>query len=73
MAPNFILTITRNGSRLFAQATGQGRFEIFPEGEKDFFAKVADIQVTFVVGATGAAGGIVVHQQGVDTPAKRVE
>jgi CubicO group peptidase (beta-lactamase class C family) len=50
MAPNFILTISRNGDRLFAQATGQGRFEIFPEGEKDFFAKIADIQIAFMYG-----------------------
>lgn len=73
LAPNFILSITRDGDRLFAQATGQGRFEVFPEGEKDFFAKVADIQMTFVVDAAGKAGSIVLHQQGVDTPAKRIE
>ncbi len=73
MAQNFILSITRNGNRLFAQATGQGRFEIFPEGDKDFFAKVADIQMAFVVDAAGPAGSIVVHQQGINTPARRVE
>jgi hypothetical protein len=32
LSPNFILTITRDGDYLFAQATGQGSFEIFPEG-----------------------------------------
>jgi D-alanyl-D-alanine-carboxypeptidase/D-alanyl-D-alanine-endopeptidase len=73
LLPNFILSITRNGNRLFAQATGQGRFEIFPEGEKDFFAKIGDIQITFVVDAAGKAGSIVLHQQGVDAPAKRIE
>jgi CubicO group peptidase (beta-lactamase class C family) len=71
--PNFILTITRNGDRLFAQATGQGRFGIFPESEKDYFAKVADIQITFEVDAQGRATGLVVHQLGQDTPAKRIQ
>lgn len=73
MAPQFILTITKEGSRLFAQATGQDRFEVFPEGEKDFFAKIADIQLTFVVDRAAAqASQVIVHQQGVDTPAPRV-
>src|SRR5262249_9037104 len=41
-APNFILTITRDGARLFAQATGQPKFELFPESEKSFFFKAID-------------------------------
>ncbi len=73
MAPDFILTITSSNGRLFAQATGQGRFEIFPEGPKDYFAKIGDIQVTFEVDAQGHATSIVVHQQGIDTPAKRIQ
>ena len=47
MAPNFVLSITRDGDHLYAQATGQGRFEIFPEAEKEYFAKIANIQMTF--------------------------
>lgn len=73
LAPNFIVSITKNGDRLFAQATGQGRFEVFPEGERDFFAKGDDIQLTFIVDATGKAGSMIVHQQGIDTEAKRVQ
>ena len=73
MAPGFILTVSRNGDRLFAQATGQGKFEIFAEGAKDFFANGADIQITFQVDAYGQASAIVVHQGGVDTPAKRIQ
>ena len=73
MAPNFILTITREGNHLFAQATGQSKFEIFAEGEKDYFARIADIQVTFQTDAQGQATGLVVHQSGANTPAKRVQ
>jgi hypothetical protein len=73
MAPNFILNITHDGDHLYAQATGQGRFEIFPEAEKEYFAKVANIQITFNTGADGKATGLVVHQGGMNTPAKRIE
>ena len=53
VAPTFILTVTREGDRLFVQATGQPRLELFAEGEKDYFLKVVDAQVTFEVERTG--------------------
>ena len=37
LAPAFVLTITRDGDQIFAQATGQPRFEIFPSSETEFF------------------------------------
>jgi serine-type D-Ala-D-Ala carboxypeptidase/endopeptidase len=73
MAPNFILNITRDGDRLYARATGQGAFEIFPEADKEFFAKITDIQVSFHAGSDGKATDVVVHQGGADTNAKRIE
>jgi CubicO group peptidase (beta-lactamase class C family) len=72
LAPNFILAITREGDRLYSQATGQPRFEIFAEGTRDFFVKDFDAQLTFVVDANGRATGLVLHQNG-DHPAKRME
>src|SRR5262245_14302861 len=73
LAPNFALTITREGDHLFAQATGQSKFEIFPESERDFFFKVVDAQITFVTGSDGRAIELVLHQGGRDQHAKRVE
>jgi len=43
-----ILTVTREGARLFAQLSGQGKYEIFPKSETEFFWQVVDAQVTFV-------------------------
>ncbi len=61
-----ILTVTREGDRLFAQLTGQPRFEIFPKSETEFFWKVVNAQVSFVKDATGkVTKGI--HQQGGQT------
>ncbi|HEV3040760.1 MAG TPA: serine hydrolase [Candidatus Angelobacter sp.] len=71
-APDFAITITREGDHLFAQATGQSKFEIFPEGDRDYFFKVVDAQITFVVDKQGRATELILHQGGIDQHAKRV-
>ncbi len=73
LAPSFILTVTRQGDHLFVQATGQANFEVFAEGERDYFYKVVDAQITFVTNAEGRATGLILHQNGRDLPAKRTE
>jgi hypothetical protein len=72
LAPDFILTITRQGDRLFLQATGQPRFQIFPEGDRDFFLKAVDAQITFVTDSQGRATELILHQGG-DNHAKRIK
>jgi hypothetical protein len=67
LAPTFIITITREDTRLFLQATGQPRLEIFAESERKFFLKVVDAQVTF------EDGRLILHQNGMDQPAKKIE
>ena len=71
--PNFVLTITREGDRLFSQATGQSKVELFAEGEKEYFLRVVDAQLTFVTDANGVATSVILHQNGVDLPAKRID
>jgi serine-type D-Ala-D-Ala carboxypeptidase/endopeptidase len=73
MSPAFILTITREADNLFVQATGQPRFQIFPEGARDFFLKVVDAQITFETDKSGRAVSLILHQSGRDMPAKRIE
>ncbi len=72
-APSVFLTITRDGSRFFAQLTGQPAFEIFAEGEKDYFLKVVDAQLTFETDAQNKAVAVVLHQNGIDQRAPRIE
>jgi CubicO group peptidase (beta-lactamase class C family) len=72
LAPNFILTITRDGSQLFVQATGQPKFELFPESDHDYFLKVVDAQITFETDSTGRATAVVLHQNGMNQTAKRL-
>jgi serine-type D-Ala-D-Ala carboxypeptidase/endopeptidase len=72
LAPNFILTITREGTQFFVQATGQPKLEIFPESERDYFLKVVDAQITFETDSQGRATRLVLHQNGMNQPAKRL-
>jgi CubicO group peptidase (beta-lactamase class C family) len=58
-----ILTVTRDGNRLFAQLTGQPRFEIVPKSETEFFWKVVEAQVTFVKDEKGRVIKAI-HRQG---------
>ena len=80
LTPNLIFEITRDGHRLlaqgFAQVNGQPmvlpKFEIFAEGDKNFFAKVADNQITFETGPEGLATSLILRRAGRDMPATRL-
>jgi CubicO group peptidase (beta-lactamase class C family) len=73
LAPDFVLTVTREGDHLFTQATGQPKVEIFPESDWDYFLKVVDAQITFVTDSNGRAMELILHQNGLDQHGKRVE
>ena len=70
--PDFILTVTQEGNHLFVQATGQPRYEVFAEGEKDYFFKIVDAQITFETDIHGRATGLVLHQDG-DSHGTRID
>ena len=72
LRPDFVFTITREGDRLFVQPTGQGKSEIFPESETEFFSKIVDAQITFVKGESGEVTQLVLHQNGQDMVGKKV-
>lgn len=73
LVPGFSIAITREGDHLYEQATNQPKFEIYPSSDRDFFLRVVDAQITFVAGDKGAATELILHQGGVDHPAKRLE
>jgi D-alanyl-D-alanine-carboxypeptidase/D-alanyl-D-alanine-endopeptidase len=73
LAPNFILTVTRDAGRLFVQATGQARFEAHAESERDFFYRIVDAQITFETDNQGRATRLILHQNGMNLLGKRLE
>ena len=71
--PDIVLTISREGDRLFAQITWQAKFELFPESDRECFYKAVDAQLTFVTGDDGRATELILHQGGRDSHAKRID
>jgi CubicO group peptidase (beta-lactamase class C family) len=73
LGPSFDVTVTREGNSLMSQATGQGKFELFPESETTFFAKATELTVQFVKGADGNVTHFVLTQGGREQIAKKIE
>jgi hypothetical protein len=73
MGPQRVLEVTAENGRLYIQATGQPRFEVYPETERDFFWTAVAAQITFVTGPTDRAAYAILHQAGRDLPLGRVE
>ena len=81
VTPNLVFEITRDAGRLFAQGFAQlphnrsgdltalPKFELFAEGEKNFFAKVSDSQITFETGPDGRVTRLILRRAGRDMPA----
>ena len=61
LAPNLVWTVTRDSGHLFWQGVGQhaNRDELFPESEKDYFAKAGDFEFRFKTDDRGIATGMV--------------
>lgn len=72
LAPGFVLTVTRDGDKLRAQATGQPRFRIYPESETKFFWRVVEARLTFVTNGDGKVGEAVLNQNGQELHGKKI-
>jgi len=72
LSPTFSLTVTREGDVLWAQATAQPRFRLWPSAPNEFFLKDVDAQVSFVRDSAGQVNSLILHQNGRDVPAPRV-
>ena len=68
-----ILTVTREGDKLFAQLSGQPKFELFPKSETEFFLKVVDAQIIFVKNEDGEVTHVIHHQGGRKIEAPRLK
>lgn len=73
LTPALVVTVTRDDTRLFAQATGQAAFELFAESNDRYFAKVGGIEVSFDRDQQGRAVAVDIRQGGITRRLKRVE
>jgi hypothetical protein len=62
--PGFALTVTLEKGHLMVQATGQEKFEIFPETPDKFFLTVVDAQIGFFRNDAGNVEYLVLYQAG---------
>jgi CubicO group peptidase (beta-lactamase class C family) len=70
---NFVIGISKEENHLFGQGPGQPKFELFPESETKFFLKIIDAQITFIKNDKGEVREMILHQNGKDHPAKKIE
>jgi pimeloyl-ACP methyl ester carboxylesterase len=71
LAPTFSIAVTRDGDKLFAQATGQQAFLLRPESATTFSAKIVNAQIDFEVDAAGTVTGLVLVQNGRRLPGSK--
>src|SRR5579862_6837282 len=73
MSPAANMTITLVDGQLISQMTGQGKVPLFAESETMFFPKVVNAELEFPGGEKGPASQLILHQNGRDMIAKRLD
>jgi BlaR1 peptidase M56/uncharacterized protein DUF3471 len=73
LTPRSIFAVTREGDQLFAQLTGQQKFQLFPESTNEYFYKAVAAQITFASDGSGRTTALILHQNGRDFPSMRVD
>ncbi len=71
LAPTFSIVVTAEGGRLFGQATGQPKFELFASAVDEVFLKVVDAQISFGRDGEGKVTHLTLHQNGAHQKAMR--
>ncbi len=72
-SPDIVLTITRDGNKLFVQENDEPKQELGAEGERQFFSKTADDEYSFELDSSGRVSTMVLHTDGKDLPMQRIE
>ncbi len=73
LMPNFFMVISADGNKVFEQATGQPKFEIYPESKDKFYMKVVNAKIKFERDADGNVTGLILYQAGRIIPGKKVK
>ena len=73
ISPFAVTKVDIRGSGLVSHISGQPDLLLYPEGGGKFFAKTAEIELTFQTGADGRVSGVVIKQGGQQPLAKRID
>jgi CubicO group peptidase (beta-lactamase class C family) len=72
LMPEFFLTVTRQGKRVFVQGTGQNPIEVFATEPHRFFAKIINAEIIFHPDESGLVTALTLIQNG-EHKAKKIE
>jgi CubicO group peptidase (beta-lactamase class C family) len=73
LADGTVLTISKNGSHLLIQQTGNDKIELYAESSARFFTKAIDLELMFVTGDDGKVTRMEIYQDGQTLVAKKIK
>ena len=73
LSASSVITVTRAGSRLLVQLPGQPAAEIYAETPASFVCKTLDARIDFMPNPPAEITALVLHQQGLDHVAPRID
>jgi hypothetical protein len=68
-----VITVSRNDNHLLTQVGVGDPTEIYPESAEKFFYKTAAAQISFITEADGRATALVLHKDGLERTAPRID
>ncbi|MBV1756549.1 MAG: serine hydrolase [Dethiosulfatibacter sp.] len=71
--PQIILEVTTDGEHLYLKTPDTSSQLFYPASEDFFFHEVLDIQLTFVKDLDGKTTGMIIHQNGEDIEADKIQ
>lgn len=72
LSPVFMITVTKEGQQLYGQATGQNRFEMFPENDTLFYLTVVKAKISFQI-EDNEVKRLTLFQGGQELPGRKIE
>ncbi|WP_293368497.1 serine hydrolase [Phenylobacterium sp.] len=73
LSPFIVTKVDIRAPGLISHIAGQPDLRLYPAGGGKFFAKTADVELTFQTGADGQVSGVVIQQGGQQPLAKRID
>lgn len=73
IAPNQLVTITREGNKLFGEMTGQTKVELFPTSQTRFIIKVADAEINFIKDTQEQITHLILRLNGKEMRAQKIK
>jgi hypothetical protein len=71
--PQFILTISREGDKLFGQPPGDSKEELIPQSETEFNVPTVGAKLTFVKDDKGQVTELLINLNGQQMQAKKIK